>query len=415
MENDIISRAVRDLETKITKERLGIEKIEKEKMLFYEKNFPKVNPGIVTKGVVVGKSTDGILVSIGLKEEGIIPFQELSLKTFKNPDEVVKVGDEIEVIILSNNNGNFLLSKKRADLKNMLDRISKAFNNNEIMEGVISSQVKGGLIIDLGIPGFIPASHIKKQAVRNFDAYVGKEVRFKVIEFDRKKKELVLSLRKVEEDEKKEKRERLFNTLQEGKVIEGKITKLTDFGAFVDIGGLEGLIPISEISYKKIKHPKDILKNGEVVSVSVIKIDRENNKVSLSLKNTLPSPWDDIQERLNVGSVVLGRVSKVMPTYAFVEIEDIEGFLPKREMEDEVLKEGQEVKVKIIELNPKDERMTLSLKGIKRDEKIERFLAKSDRGGFKLGEILKSKRKDKYSKHIKEEKYSKKLMQLEEW
>lgn len=414
MNEDIISQAVRELEIKITKESDEIKKKEEEKALFYEKNFPKINPGIVTKGVVVGKNRDGILVSIGLKEEGIVPLDELSLKPFKDPSEVVKIGDEIEVIVLSNKGGTFILSKKRAELKNILDRISKAFRNNETLEGKVSSQVKGGLLVDVGIPGFIPASHIKKEPIRNLDSYVGKEVRFKVIEFDRKKRELILSLKKVEEEEKKQRIEMLFNNLSEGKIIEGKVTRLADFGAFVDIGGIEGLIPISEISYKKIKHPKDVLKKGEIVSLSVIKLDRENKKISLSLKNTIPSPWENIQERLNVGSVVSGRVSKIMPTYAFVTIEDVEGLLPKREMNNESLKEGQEVNVKIIELNPKDEKMTLSLKGIKKeDDEIDRFLAKSEKRGFKLGEILESKSKaSKYSKLRKEAKYRKKY---EDW
>lgn len=415
MENDIISQAVRELETKITKKRVEIEKKEEEKTLFYEKNFPKINPGITTKGVVVGKSIDGVLVSIGLKEEGIIPLDELSLKPFKNPDEVVNIGDEIEVIVLSCNNGNFVLSKKRADLKNALDRIQNAFSNNEALEGIVSAQVKGGLLVDLGISGFVPVSHIKKEAIRNLDSYVGSKVRFKVIEFDRKKRELILSLRKVEEDEKKEKREKLLNRLLEGEIIEGKIIKLTDFGAFVDIGGMDGLIPISEISYKKIKHPRDVLKKGEVVSVSVIKVDRENKKVSLSLKNALPSPWEDIHKKLSIGSVVSGNVSRVMPEWAFVAIEDVEGFLPKREMDNEALKEGQEVKVKIIELNPKSERMTLSLRGLKKENEIDKFLAKPGKAGFKIGEILQSKHRDnRYTKHIKDSKHSKRWRQAEE-
>lgn len=417
MKDSIIERAVKELETKITKKKGEIEKKKEEKALFYEKNFPKINPGIVTKGIVVGKNKEGILVSIGLKEEGIISLDELSLKPFKNPDEVVKTGDKIEVIVLSCNNGNFVLSKKRADLKNSLDKIDRAFNNNATLEGIVSSQVKGGLLVDLGISGFIPVSHIKKEAIRNLDLYVGKEVRFKVIEFDRKKKEVILSLRKVQEDEEKEKRERLFNTLLEGEIIKGKIIKLTEFGAFVDIGGIDGLIPISEMSYKKIRHPEDILKKGEKVSVSVIKVDRENKKVSLSLKNTLPSPWEGIDKKLNVGSVVSGRVSRIMSEWAFVTIEDVEGFLPKREMDKEALEEGQEVKVKIIELNPKKERMTLSLRDIKKEEDIEKFLAKTGKGGFKLGEVLQSKydRDSRYNKHSKDTKHNKKWKQLEEW
>ncbi|MEW6102489.1 MAG: S1 RNA-binding domain-containing protein [bacterium] len=391
MENDIIKRAIKEVETKITK---GVEKIEKKKKeeyTFYEKSLLKINPGIITKGIVVGKSNDGVLVSIGLKEEGIIPFNELSLKEFKSPDDVVQTGDEIEVIVLSNNNGSFILSKKRADLKNALDKIQNAFSKNEVISGMISSQVKGGLVVDLGIPGFIPISHIKKEPIRNLDSYVGKEVRLKVIEFDRKKKDVVLSLKKVEEDEKRERKERLINELLEGKIVAGKVTKLTDFGAFVDIGGIEGLVPVSELSYRKIKHPKDVLKKSETVSLVVIKVDRENNRVSLSLKDAMSSPWETIRERLDIGSVVSGRVSKIMPNYAFVEIEDVEGFLPKREMDKEVLSEGQEIEVRIIELNPEKQRMTLSLKGIKEENEVERFLANQRKGGFTLSEILESK------------------------
>jgi len=397
MENDIISRAVRELETKITKEKREEEKRAQEKRAFYEKNFPKINPGVITKGVVVGKTNNGILVSIGLKEEGIIPFNELSLKAFKNPDEVVKIGDKINVIVLSNNNGNFILSKKRADLKDILDKIQRAKRNNEVLSGIVSCQIKGGLIVDIGIPGFVPVSQIKQEPVRNLESYVGREVRFKVIEFNRKKRDVILSLKKVEEDEERERREKRINELLEGEIVSGKITSLADFGAFVDIGGLQGLIPVSEISYTKIKHPKDVLKKGDIVSVSVIKIDRENYRVSLSLKDTLPSPWENIGEKLKIGSVVCGRVSRLMPKWAFVTVEGVEGFLPKREIEGEVLREGQEVKVRIIELSPKKERMTLSLKGIKKeDDEIERFLAKPGRSGFKLGEILHSKKEKRW-------------------
>ncbi|MEW6680075.1 MAG: S1 RNA-binding domain-containing protein [bacterium] len=395
MENDIIKRAIREVETKIVKESDKAKKEKLEKASFYEKNFPKINPGIVTKGVVVGKSNEGILISIGLKEEGIIPFDELSLKEFKSPDDIVQTGDEIEVIVLSNNNGNFILSKKRADLKNALDRIQNAFSKDEVISGMISSQVKGGLVVDLGIPGFIPISHIKKEPVRNLESYVGKEVRLKILEFDRKKKDVVLSLRKVEEDEKRERRERLINELENGKIVSGKVVKLTDFGAFVDIGGIEGLIPVSELSYRNIKHPKEVLKKTDVVPLVVIKVDRENYRVSLSLKDALPSPWETIRNRLDIGSVVSGRVSKITPNYAFVTIDDVEGFLPKREMDKEALSEGQEIEVRVIELNPEKQKMTLSLKGIKEDNEVERFLRSQRKGGFTLSEILESKQNKK--------------------
>lgn len=401
MENDIVSRAIKELETKIAKESLEAKEKKEEEKAFYEKNLPKISPGIVIEGVVVGKSNDGVLVSIGLKEEGIIPLSELSLKEFKNPDEVVSVGDKIDVIVLSHNNGNFILSKKRTDLKNALDRAQKAFNNNEILQAIVSQQVKGGLIVDLGggVPGFIPVSQIKQEAVRNLDSYVGKEVRFKIIEFDRRKRDIILSLKKVEDDEERERREKLLGELLEGKIIEGKIQKLTDFGAFVDIGGMDGLIPVSEISYKKINHPRDVLKKGEIVSVVVIKINRENKRVSLSLKNALPSPWEDIRKKLSIGSVVFGRISRVTPTYAFVTIEEVEGFLPKREIGEEVLEEGQEVRVRVIELNPEKERMTLSLRGAKEkknENEMEKFLTKSVNIGFKLGDVLQSKKDQKW-------------------
>ncbi|HAW50533.1 TPA: 30S ribosomal protein S1 [bacterium] len=397
MKDDIISRAIRELEDKITKE-IKEGKEDKQSFLLYESGFKKINPGMIVEGVVVDCSREGILISTGTKQEGIIPLDELSLKDFKDPSEVVKIGDKINVIVLSLDNweGNPVFSKKRADLIKILGKLQNAFDNDSSVEGKVISQVKGGLVVDFdGVFGFIPQSQIRRTYVRNLEKYVGKTYELKIIEFNRKKRDIVLSIKKAEDERKKEKIKKVIGELNEGERVLGKIVKLTNFGAFVDLGGIDGLIPISELSHRRINHPKEIVKKGQKISVIVLNVDRENNKVSLSLKEIQPSPWESIKDKISVGSVISGKVTKVSSSYSFVKVdEEIEGFLPHRELgKGRTLEEGQEIKVKVIELDPKHKRLTLSLKNIKEEsDEINAFLAKQEKWkGMKLGDVLSQK------------------------
>ena len=292
-----------------------------------------------------------------------------------------------------------ILSKKRCDLKNTLDRIAEAFKNELLIEGKIISQVKGGLLADVGIEGFIPASHTKMEAVRNLDSYLEKTLKLKIIEFDRKKRRVVLSIKEAEEEDRRKREDVFLEGIKEGQRLKGEICNVTGFGAFVSFGDTEGLIPISELSFRRIRHPKDVVRVGDIVDVIVLNVDKANRKVSLSLKDTLPSPWEKMRETLSLGSTIEGKVVKVFPNYAFVEVaEGVDGFLPKREMEDSShLKEGSRISVKIIDIDSENKRMVLSAKSVLEEEErksISAYLGKRERKGAKMGEII--RRRDKW-------------------
>ncbi|MBU1600184.1 S1 RNA-binding domain-containing protein [bacterium] len=401
--DDVIARAIKDLEQKISTPTLLTEKLEEEEgleHLLFEKHLKKIKQGNVLSGVVVEITGEGVLTSVGGKQEGIIPLNELSLSSFNSPEEVVKVGEEVDVIILSIDDkfGNMILSKKRCDLKNALDKIASAFKAEMLIEGRIISQVKGGLLVDVGVEGFIPASHTKIEKVRNLDSYLEKTLKLKIIEFDRKSRRVILSIKEAEEEGRKKKQDEFFEQIKEGQRLKGEICKVAGFGAFVSIGDLEGLIPISELSYRRIKHPKDVVRVGDIVDVVVLNVDRIHRKVSLSLKETQPSPWEKMAETLSLGSTVEGKVVKVFPNYAFVEVADgVDGFLPKREMEDVThLKEGNRISVKIIDIDSENKRMVLSAKSVFEEEErknISTYLGKQERKGARMGEIIRKRDK----------------------
>ena len=401
--DDVIARAIKDLEQKISTPALLTEKLEEEEKLepLFEKHLKKIKQGNVLSGVVVEITKESVLVSVGGKQEGIIPLNELSLLHFDSPEEVVKIGEEVEVIILSIDDkfGNMLLSKRRCDLKNALDRIAEAFKGEALIEGKIISQVKGGLLVDVGIEGFIPASHTRIERVRNLDSYLEKTLKLKIIEFDRKARRVILSIKEVDEEDRKKRQDGFFEEIKEGQRLKGEICNVTGFGAFVSIGEVEGLIPISELSHRRIRHPKDVVRVGDIVEVVVLNVDKINRKVSLSLKETQLSPWEKMTETLSLGSTVEGKVVKVFPNYAFVEVaEGVDGFLPKREMDGTAnLKEGSKISVKIIDIDSENKRMVLSAKSVFEEEErknISVYLGKQSKKGARMGEII--RRRDKW-------------------
>jgi 4-hydroxy-3-methylbut-2-enyl diphosphate reductase len=400
--DDVIARAIKDLEQKISTATLTPKKPEEERLEpLFEKHLKKIKQGSILSGIVVEITGDSVLVSVGGKQEGIIPLNELSLSPFTSPGEVVKVGEEIEVIILSTDDkfGNMILSKKRCDLKNALDRIARAFKDGTLIEGVVISQVKGGLLVDVGIEGFIPASHTRIERVRNLDSYLKKTLKLKVVKFDRKSRRIILSIKEAEEEDRKKRQDEFLEGVKEGQRLKGEICKVTGFGAFVCLGDIDGLVPISELSHRRIRHPKDVVSVGDAVDVVVLNVDRINKKVSLSLKEAQPSPWEKMIETLSVGSTVEGKVVKVFPNYAFVEVaEGVDGFLPKREMDGVAhLKEGSRIFVKIIDIDLENKRMVLSAKSIFEEEErrnISAYLGKQGKKGARMGDII--RRRDRW-------------------
>src|SRR5690625_5066364 len=288
----------------------------------YDQTFVNLEPGTIIQGKVVQINSDEVMVDVGYKSEGRIPQHELGLRPGETPDSVLSVGDEIDVFILKveDAEGNVLLSKKRADARVVWEKLTTLKESGEVSEATVTERVKGGLLVDVGVRGFVPASHVDRNYVENLDSYVGQTVRIKVIELDRQRNNVVLSRKEVLEEEYLQAKEEAFGTLREGEVVKGIVRRLTDFGAFVDIGGgVEGLLHVSEMGWSRVNHPKDVLSEGEEIDVMVLAVDKEKERISLSLKETLPDPWDSVDQRFHVGEIVEAKVTRVVDFGAFVK------------------------------------------------------------------------------------------------
>ena len=288
----------------------------------YDGTFPTINEGEVVHGTVVRVDKDEVLVDIGYKSEGVIPVAELSIRRNVNPADEVSVGDEIDALVMTKEDaeGRLLLSKKRARFELAWKAIEGAAESGEPVNGRVIEVVKGGLILDLGVRGFLPASLVDIRRVQDLDEFLGKELRCKVIELNRSRNNVVLSRRAVLEDERKEMRQAILDRLNPGDVVEGTISNIVDFGAFVDLEGMDGLIHISELSWSHVNHPSEVLEIGQTVNVKVLDIDRERQRISLGLKQTQSDPWQQVLDHYGEGDVVEGRVTKVVTFGAFVEI-----------------------------------------------------------------------------------------------
>ena len=288
----------------------------------YESTFPTINEGEVVHGTVVRVDKDEVLVDIGYKSEGVIPVAELSIRRSVNPADEVSLGDEIDALVLTKEDaeGRLILSKKRARFELAWKAIERAAESGEPVVGKVIEVVKGGLILDLGVRGFLPASLVDIRRVQDLDEFLGQELRCKVIELNRSRNNVVLSRRAVLEDERKEMRQAILDRLSPGDVVEGQISNIVDFGAFVDLDGMDGLIHISELSWSHVNHPSEVLEIGQDVQVKVLDIDRDRQRISLGLKQTQSDPWQQIVEAYKEDDVVQGKVTKVVTFGAFVEI-----------------------------------------------------------------------------------------------
>jgi small subunit ribosomal protein S1 len=346
----------------------------------YDSTFPTINEGEVVHGTVVRVDKDEVLVDIGYKSEGVIPVAELSIRRSVNPADEVKLGDEIDALVLTKEDaeGRLILSKKRARFELAWKAIEQAAESGQPVNGRVIEVVKGGLILDLGVRGFLPASLVDIRRVQDLDEYLGQELRCKVIELNRSRNNVVLSRRAVLEDERKEMRQAILDRLSPGDVVEGQISNIVDFGAFVDLDGMDGLIHISELSWSHVNHPSEVLEIGQTVKVKVLDIDRDRQRISLGLKQTQTDPWQQVLESYAQGDVVRGRVTKVVTFGAFVEIlPGVEGLVHISELAQhhvenprEVVSQGDEVNVKIIEVDADRRRLSLSLKRIEEGETV---------------------------------------------
>jgi small subunit ribosomal protein S1 len=344
----------------------------------YESTFPTINEGEVVHGTVVRVDKDEVLVDIGYKSEGVIPVAELSIRRSVNPADEVQLGDEIDALVLTKEDaeGRLILSKKRARFELAWKSIEKAAESGEPVTGRVIEVVKGGLILDLGVRGFLPASLVDIRRVQDLDEFLSQELRCKVIELNRSRNNVVLSRRAVLEDERKEMRQAILDRLNPGDVVPGVISNIVDFGAFVDLDGMDGLIHISELSWSHVNHPSEVLEIGQEVQVKVLDIDRDRQRISLGLKQTQSDPWQQVLDSYSVNDVVQGRVTKVVTFGAFVEIlPGVEGLVHISELAAhhvenprEIVSQGDVVSVKIIEMDAERRRLSLSLKRVEGEE-----------------------------------------------
>ncbi|PWF85553.1 30S ribosomal protein S1 [Kocuria rosea] len=330
------------------------------------------NDGDLVEGTVVKVDRDEVLLDIGYKTEGVIPSRELSIKHDVDPDEVVTVGDEVEALVLTKEDkeGRLILSKKRAQYERAWGDIEKIKEDDGVVTGTVIEVVKGGLILDIGLRGFLPASLVEMRRVRDLAPYIGQQIEAKIIELDKNRNNVVLSRRAWLEQTQSEVRSNFLHKLEKGQVRTGTVSSIVNFGAFVDLGGVDGLVHVSELSWKHIDHPSEVVEVGQEVTVEVLDVDMDRERVSLSLKATQEDPWQLFARTHALGQVVPGKVTKLVPFGAFVRVEDgIEGLVHISElaqrhvdMAEQVVSVGDELFVKVIDIDLDRRRISLSLK-----------------------------------------------------
>ncbi|MGQ9880543.1 MAG: 30S ribosomal protein S1 [Armatimonadota bacterium] len=375
-----------------------------------ERTTRTVRKGQIIRGTVVHVDENGVLVDIGTKSEGIIRPDDITRRPNQPLEEVVQVGQEIDVLVVKpeSEEGQVILSKKLADRELAWERLERAFQHNETIDGTVTERVKGGLMVEVGgVRGFVPASQVglSRTPLPNsvLEKYVGQTIPLKVLEINTNQKKVVLSNRRAEEDRREQERVQAFANIQEGQVLEGKVRRIVDYGAFIDIGGIDGLLHISEMSWKRVKHPSDLLREGDRVRVQVLRVDPATRRVSLGMKQLIPDPWLDVEKQYQVGQVVTGKVVRLAPFGAIVDLPgDLEATIPLAELSarrvrsaGEVVQEGQEVEALVVQISPSEHRMVLSLRRLQKQREeqehqqlMERYSSNSGSRGFTIGEVV---------------------------
>lgn len=328
--------------------------------------------GDLVTGTVVKVEHDEVLVDIGFKSEGVIPVRELSIRKDADPSEIVNSGDSIEALVLQkeDKDGRLILSKKRAEYERAWIRVEEKFNSGENVEGEVIEVVKGGLILDIGLRGFLPASLVDLRRVKDLDMYMGQILEARVIEMDRNRNNVVLSRRVVLEESRKNERAEILSKLVKGMRLKGTVSSIVDFGAFVDLGGIDGLVHISELSWSHVNHPTEVVKVGEEVEVEVLDVDMSRERISLGLKQTREDPWRTLVKNYPVGAIIEGKVTKLVPFGTFVELgAGIEGLVHISEMAkthvdvpSQVTHVGDVINVKVMDVDLERRRISLSMK-----------------------------------------------------
>ena len=339
-----------------------------------DSSFKRLQKGDRVEATIIQVEKDKVFVDLGTKAEGIVPLGELSEENLETAKGHFNVGDKISVIVIrpEGAEGNPIVSKKRADFEVVWDRIEEAFRSQEMIDAQVVDRVKGGLVVDVGVRGFVPATHVGSGKLRNIEKYVGQPLQLKVIEIDRERKKVVLSNRQAEEERRASAKETIFTDVKPGDKLEGTVRRLTDYGAFVDLGGVDGLLHISEMSWARINHPKEMFKEGQKIEVMVLRLDPSAGKISLGHRQVLPDPWNAIKENYKVGQTIKITIGRIVQSGAFIKLpEGAEAFMPVSEMSyrrikrpQDVVAEQEEVDAQIIDLRPDERRMVLSMRSI---------------------------------------------------
>lgn len=359
--------------------------------------------GDIVKGIVTKVEEKQVIVEIAnCKHTGIIPISELSSLHVEKASDVTNENDELELKVIKVEDEALVLSKRAVDAEKAWDSLEQKFESKEVFEADVKDVVKGGLVVDLGVRGFIPASLVESHFVEDFSEYMGRTLSLIVVELDREKNRVILSHRAVIEKEQTQKKSVLLDSIKVGSTIQGTVQRLTDFGAFVDIGGIDGLVHISQLSHTHIDKPSDVVEEGQLVTVKVLGVDRDNERISLSIKETLPGPWANITDKVKVGDVLEGEVKRLVSFGAFVELfPGVEGLVHISQISNkhigtpqEVLDDNQVVKVKVLDVNESEQRISLSIRELEEstkatDEEFRNYQAQEESSsGFQLGEMI---------------------------
>ncbi|MFJ8519797.1 30S ribosomal protein S1 [Lysinibacillus xylanilyticus] len=374
-----------------------------EEMNYAEQTF---NEGDIVKGIAEQVDEKAVTVSIpGAPFDGIVPISELSSLHIEKASDVISVGDELELMITKVEEENYVLSKRKVDAVKAWDTLEQQFNAGEIFEAEVKDIVKGGLVVDLGVRGFVPASLVEDYFVDDFEDYKGKSLSFKIVELDKEKNRLILSHRAVVEAEKASQKKDVINHIKTGDVLDGKVQRIASFGAFIDLGGIDGLVHISQVSHEHVSDVSEVLSEGQEVKVKVLSVDPENERISLSIKDTIPGPWSNIEERAAKGTVLDGKVKRLTSFGAFVEVfSGVEGLVHISQIAHkhintphEALKEGQDVQVKVLDVNGEEGRLALSIKDLLENpdaEEVVDYELPEENTGFSFGDVIGDKLKN---------------------
>lgn len=371
-----------------------------------ENGMMEVNVGDTVTGSVVKMEDKQVLVDIGYKTEGIVPIGELSNLHIDVPSDIINVGDQITLMVKKVDDDEIILSKKAVDSDKAWVELEEKYKNNVVFDTEIKEVVKGGLVVDVGLRGFIPASLVETYYVEDFSEYKNKTLRVKIVDLDREQNRVILSHRAVTEEESATQKQEILQSLEEGQVLEGTVQRMTNFGVFVDIGGIDGLVHISQLSHQHVEKASDVVSEGQVIRVEVLSVDRDNERISLSHKKTLEGPWTGIENNVSRGDILVGTVKRLVNFGAFIEVQPgIEGLVHISQIANrhigtpqEVLDVGQKVEVKVLDVSEKDQRMSLSIKEIEQEQAVaeyKKYEKEDDQSSFQLGDLIGNKL-DKY-------------------